>query len=252
MKILFTICGRAGSKGIKNKNILNFLGNPLINYSLSAIKLYCSKHKENKCDTVISTNSQELVSLVTEYIQLETYSIERAEGLAQDDTPKITVVADCLKQMEVRVQDRYDMVIDLDITSPLRVLHDIENLVEMKQNNDYDLVFSVTEARRNPYFNMVKRVGDEYKKIIESDFTSRQQAPEVFDMNASLYAYSPAYLKSGKKLFDCRCGVIKMFDTAVLDLDNPQDFALMEVIADYLFHNNKDFEEIFNGCKGKG
>ena len=40
MNLLFTICGRAGSKGIKNKNIKNFLDKPLALYSLSVIDLY--------------------------------------------------------------------------------------------------------------------------------------------------------------------------------------------------------------------
>lgn len=39
MTVLFTVCGRAGSKGVKNKNIRDYLGTPLVYYTLAAIKL---------------------------------------------------------------------------------------------------------------------------------------------------------------------------------------------------------------------
>ena len=54
MKILFTICGRAGSKGIHNKNIKTFCEFPLPLYSLSALDLYLTKHPE--CDADIALN----------------------------------------------------------------------------------------------------------------------------------------------------------------------------------------------------
>ena len=44
MKILFTICGRAGSKGIKNKNIREFVGKPLPYYTISAIDLFFKRN----------------------------------------------------------------------------------------------------------------------------------------------------------------------------------------------------------------
>ena len=64
-------------------------------------------------------------------------------------------------------------------------------------------------------------------------------------MNASLYAYSPEFLKSGKNIFEGNCDIIKMFDTAVLDLDHENDFEMMQAIARYLFNTKPDFNEIF-------
>ena len=45
-RLLITICGRAGSKGFKNKNLKNFCGRPLVYYSLSAAELFIKKHPE--------------------------------------------------------------------------------------------------------------------------------------------------------------------------------------------------------------
>ena len=63
-------------------------------------------------------------------------------------------------------------------------------------------------------------------------------------MNASLYAFNPEFLRSGKGVLEGYCEVIEMYDTAVLDLDHENDFELMEVIANYLYKHNYEFKEI--------
>lgn len=243
-RILFTICGRAGSKGIKNKNIKDFLGYPLPFYTVAAIDLYAKRNVDKCCDIVLNTDSQDLIDLFRKNMDLNFEVINRASNLAQDNTPKIEVVKNSMNEITQRKQCQYDMVIDLDITSPLRTVNDIERLVEKKRFNKSDVTFSVTTARRNPYFNMVKKTSDGFERIIKSDFNARQEAPEVFDMNASMYAFSPSFLLSNKSLFEGRCDAIEMQDTAVLDLDHETDFELMEIIADYLYKKDKAFCEI--------
>lgn len=244
MNILFTICGRAGSKGIKNKNLKDFLGYPIAFYSVSAIDLFRKQNPDIHCDIVLNTDSGQLIRLFQENLKTGIDTIERDPSLGEDHTPKITVILNCLHIMKERKQIRYDMVVDLDITSPLRTLTDVNNIIRKKLETDADVVFSVTDSRRNPYFNMVKKTENGYKRVIESTYNTRQEAPEIFDMNASLYAYSPEYLESGKGILDGKCDVIKMFDTAVLDLDHDNDFELMQVIAKYLFGKSPEFFEI--------
>ena len=120
----------------------------------------------------------------------------------------------------------------------------MENLIKKHWDTNADVTTSVTDARRNPYFNQLKRTEHGFKKVIESDFTARQQAPEVFDMNASLYAYNTEYLLTGKGVLDGYCECIKMKDTGILDLDHENDFALMEVIAEYLLETDDGYGEV--------
>lgn len=244
MKILFTICGRAGSKGIKNKNLKDFLGYPLPFYTVSAIDLYKKQNHNISCDIVLNTDSLELIRMFKAQLNFEIEIIERDPLLGLDNTPKLAVITNCLDVMKARKSVNYDMVVDLDITSPLRTVNDVENLINKKLRTDADVIFSVTDARRNPYFNMVKKTENGYERVIASNFNARQEAPEIFDMNASLYAYSPMFLVSGKGIFDGKIDIIKMVDTAVLDLDHENDFKLMEVIAQYLFDSNVGFKEI--------
>jgi CMP-N,N'-diacetyllegionaminic acid synthase len=244
MKILFTICGRAGSKGIKNKNIKDFLGIPLPFYTYSAIDLYMKQNPEHPCDIVLNTDSVDLIQLFRQAFGDRVDVIQRDPALGQDNTSKVAVIQNCLAVMEQRKAVSYDMVVDLDITSPLRTVEDVTNLINKKAQTQADVVFSVTESRRNPYFNMVKKGANGYERVIASSFNARQEAPEIFDMNASLYAYSPAFLVSGKGIFEGQCDIIKMLDTAVLDLDHEGDFDLMEIIASHLFAKNPAFREV--------
>lgn len=151
--------------------------------------------------------------------------------------------------MELLHNTKYDIVVDFDITSPLRTVTDVERLIEKQQKTGSDVTTSVTSARRNPYFNQLKKTEHGYKKVIDSYFIARQQAPEIFDMNASLYAYKPFFLRRGKGVLDGYVECIEMYDTGILDLDCENDFELMEVIAKYLFDKNPQFGEIYNNIE---
>lgn len=241
MNILFTICGRAGSKGLKNKNLKNFLGFPLPFYTISVIDLFIKKYTKYECDIVLNTDSIELINLFEDKINMNIEIIRRIPELSEDSTPKVNVIRNCYSVVKDRLSKEYDIIVDLDITSPLRTLGDLENLIDKKINSDYDVIYSVTNSRRNPYFNMVMKTENGYERVIKSNFNTRQEAPEIFDMNASLYAYSPKFLNGDKGIFESKCNVIKMKDTAVLDIDSEEDFELMQVIAENLFNKDDRF-----------
>lgn len=254
MNILFTVCGRAGSKGFKNKNLKDFLGKPLIWYSIAAIDLYKKSHTNQTIDVALNTDSKELIQIATSQKELELFTIERESSLGGDSVPKVAVITDCLERSEKHFNKKYDLVVDLDNTSPLRTVKDIENAIneQIKNPGKYDVVYSVTGARRNPYFNQVEIQDDGYystsKKAV---FTARQQAPAIYDMNASIYAYSPVALreKEASTFFKSRCGICFMMDTAVLDIDGEEDFELMQILAEYFYKKYPEYGEISSHVK---
>ncbi len=244
MKLLFTICGRKGSKGIKNKNIREFLGYPLPYYTLSVIDLLKKRKNEYDIDVVANSDSKELLLIMKANPFFDIDEIVRKSALGGDFVPKPAVIQDCMDKMQERKKNIYDIVVDFDITSPLRTVIDVENLINTHVKTGADVTTSVTDSRRNPYFNMVKKTEKGIKKVLESNFSARQQAPMFFDMNASLYAYRPEFLKTGKGVLEGYCECIYMYDTGILDLDNVNDFELMQVIAAHLFQQKNEFREI--------
>jgi CMP-N,N'-diacetyllegionaminic acid synthase len=160
----------------------------------------------------------------------------------------VAVILDSLNKAEEIFAQKFDMVVDLDITSPLRTVQDVKNAIDRKkQRNDVDVVYSVAPSRRNPYFNMVKEENGFFSKAIPSNFTTRQEAPVFYDMNASIYAYSPDALRNKEHatFFNSGCDAVVMADTGILDIDSEEDYELMQVIAKYLFESNETFKEVF-------
>ena len=248
MNILFTICGRAGSKGLKNKNIKNLLDEPLIYYTFSIIDLYIKNNKnEDNYDICVSSNSKELLNL-SKQCNLNIIEIFRDENLSTDNTAKTEVIYDCMTKCEKIMNRTYDIIVDLDITSPLRTISDLENVInKKKENRKVDVVFTVVNSRRNPYFNMVKLDdSNNITTVITSDFVARQQAPKIYDMNASIYAYESGFLREKviTSIFKGKTDIVEMYDTGVLDIDYEDDLILMEVISKHLFTNNLKFKEI--------
>lgn len=245
--VLITVCGRAGSKGFKNKNLKEFLGIPLVYYTLSIAEDFKSRLVE-ECDTTIclNTDSIELQKLVLERFK-NIHIITRSEELSGDKVPKMAVWHNSLDVIEKKLEKKFDYLIDLDITSPLRQINDVVNAYRTKKNNnECQLVYSVCESRRNPYFNMVKVENGVATKFASSNFTTRQEAPAVYDMNASIYVIDADYLRTDKDnmLLNAKSTIYEMYDTAVLDIDSEHDFELMEIIGRYLFENIEGFKAV--------
>ena len=245
MKLLFTMCGRAGSKGVKNKNIRDFCGIPLPYYTLAAIRIFAEKHRQeyDGMDFVLSTDSRELTRLIGS-VAPDAFLINRDASLAGDTVRKISVIRDAAVRAEAHFAAEYDMVVDLDITSPLRTLTDVERVVTARNTSLADVVYTVTEARRNPYFSMVCKKDDGfYSVVLPGGFATRQESPVLYDMNGSIYAYSRAYIHSDEPLFK-RSDIVLMPDTAVLDIDSEDDHALMQVIAAYLYQTKPAYAQM--------
>lgn len=249
MNILFTLCGRAGSKGVKGKNARDFLGIPLVWYSMAGIKLYIERYVKDdiQADVVLNTDSEDLIKLVEEVEALNVGILRREESLAGDKVAKALVIKDCLMRAEALYGKKYDVVVDLDITSPLRTVEDIKNTLERKvRRPEVSVVFTVVPSRRNPYFNMVKEEDGFFRKAIMSNYTTRQEAPAFYDQNASIYAYSPLELKEDAvNIFKKDCDATMMYDTGILDIDSEEDYELMQVIAKYLFESKNQYGKIY-------
>ena len=233
--ILITICARGGSKGIPGKNIKLLDGKPLIGYSIEIAKQVQSKYKN--VHIALSTDSVEIAN-VAEGLGL--YSdYKRPEYLANDTVGKIDVIKDILLYTESKEQVRYDYVLDLDVSSPLRNLDDIVNAFKIiRADSNAVNLFSVSDASRSPYFNMVEQKGNGYfsqVKKMQGDVFTRQAAPKVYDLNASFYIYRRAFFDLGYKGAITDRSLIYNVPHICFDLDHPIDFDIIS----FLIENNK-------------
>lgn len=242
--VLLTICGRAGSKGVKSKNMRDFCGQPIVYFSLAAAQLFMQARPDLCVDICLNTDSDQLAEIVARRYP-EVVFLRREEELCGDNVQKESVYRDCVLRMEKLNHKKYDCMIDLDITSPLRRAQDLVNIMQLYESDPaIDVALSAAESRRNPYFNMGQEGPDGYAcRVIENRNTTRQQAPQCYDFNASLYVFDRDFLIE-RMTFDLWQGNMKvymMFDTGILDIDSENDFELIEVIGSYLFDKYPEF-----------
>jgi CMP-N,N'-diacetyllegionaminic acid synthase len=239
MKVLVTICARGGSKGIPGKNIRPLNGKPLIYYSIRLARQFEAAFPGSQ--TVLSTDSEEIAAVAASWELPSAY--RRPAELASDTAGKIDVLRDVLKWQEAHENCRYDYLLDLDVTSPLRNLKDLHDAFGIIQaNTDAVNLFSVSPANRSPYFNMVeKKANGFYAQVKHPDGSvlTRQSAPTVYDMNASFYFYKREFFESGYNGAITDKSLIYLVPHMCFDLDHPLDF---EVISYLLSQNKLDFE----------
>ncbi len=224
-KILCTICARGNSKGLKNKNINKIKGIPLIAYTINHAKK--SKLFEN---IVVSTESSRVMSISKKY-GIKDF-IKRPKRLSLDNSPKIPVIRHCLKEMEKKYKKNFDLIVDLDVTAPLRNIKDINNALKQFKDTKSSTLFSACVSRRNPYFNAVEFKNKKIKpvKSLMRKIPGRQFAPLVYDMNASIYIWDRKTLLNSNTIFQKKTSVYVMPEERSIDIDNSFDFKLVEFL----------------------
>lgn len=229
MNILLTICARGGSKGIPGKNIKPVGGKPLLAYTVEIAKEFARRHSAR---VILSSDSEEILRVGEEYGVVSEYV--RPEYLANDTCGKPDAIKDALLWAEKNDGKTYDFVVDLDVTSPIRTLEDIENSVKMlEEDGDALTVFSVNPCARNPYFNMVEKKTDGYYKVVLGGrYTTRQSAPKVYDMNASIYVYRRSALMEEHPRAVTPKSLVYVMDHICFDLDEPSDYDYLAYLLD--------------------
>ncbi|MDB4921088.1 acylneuraminate cytidylyltransferase family protein [Mucilaginibacter sp.] len=233
MRILVTICARGGSKGIPGKNIKPLNDVPLIAYTIRVAQEFAKLYN---ADIAISTDDAQIKNVACEYGILTEYV--RPEQLATDSAGKIDTILDLLLYQESNVGQTYDYLLDLDVTSPLRTLEDIVTAFELLKADEEALnLFSVNNAARNPYFNMVEQKENGYYDLVkrEGAILTRQSAPKVYDLNASFYFYKRKFFSQGLKTVFTQHSLIYLMPHLCFDLDHVIDFEFL----DFLLSNNK-------------
>lgn len=223
---LGTICARGGSRGVPGKNIRALAGHPLIAYTIAVAR---------RCDfidrLIVSTDSEEIASVARRYGAEVPFL--RPADLATDASAKVPAIQHAVRAVETERGTPVDLVVDLDPTSPLRTVGEVRECWQLVQTPATDVVFTVTPSEKSPYFNMVEVV-DGYARLskqADGPVVRRQEAPAVYAMNASIYAYRREHLMSDGRVVAPRSRIVIMPPERSRDVDGPLDFAFLEFLA---------------------
>lgn len=226
MRAVAFIFARGGSKGLPGKNIRLLGRKPLIAWSIEHARAV------SRIDRVIvSTDSEEIAGVAREF-GAETPFLRPAE-LAQDNTPEWMAWRHALNFVHQQEGGLPDAMVSVPATAPLRLPCDIEHCLDVFDEGRADIVVTVTDAHRSPYFNMVKLLPDGSVGLVippASSVARRQDAPAVYDMTTVAYVARPGYVLEKSSIF---AGIVRHAHVPVersIDIDTLLDFRIAECL----------------------
>lgn len=225
MSIICVICARGGSKGIKNKALVKVRGKPLIAHTIKqALK---SKIFQ---EVIVSTDSSRIQKIAIFYGAKSWFL--RPKNISTGNSSKLLAVRHAFEKAEKYFKKKFEICFDLDVTSPLRNIDDIRKALKKFKKGNYNNLFSVSEAKKNPYFNMVEKKNKTYTLSKNSNkfFFARQYLPRVYELNASIYIFSRNFLKGKKGLFNNKTSIFIMPRERSIDIDDNLDLKLVKYL----------------------
>jgi CMP-N-acetylneuraminic acid synthetase len=220
------IFARGGSKGLPGKNIKLLAGKPLIGWAIETAFAVPGIDR-----VVVSTEDTEIARVARDCGADVPFM--RPDSLASDTASEWDAwrhALETLRDTEGRLPDPF---ISVPVTSPLRLPEDIAACIAAYSGGGADLVLAVTEAHRNPWFNMV--ITREDGTIVpvnnpDGTLTRRQDAPAVQDVTTVAYVADPRFLLKERGLFAGRVKAVSVPVERSIDIDTPHDFAIAEFL----------------------
>lgn len=226
--VLATICARAGSKGVPGKNLLTLAGRPLIAYSIE-----CAQKCPEVDRIIVSTDSPEIAGIAEE--SGVSVPFLRPAELATDESAKIDTIRHATEWAEAHWDLQPTLVVDLDITTPLRSPEDVSGCIGLFGEPSFDAVVTAYPAERNPYFNMVEIAAGNQARLVKEapqGLTRRQDAPVVHSVTGSVFAWRRSSLDHVTHLFEGSWGAFEVPRSRGIDIDDPVDLMLIEVLLE--------------------
>jgi N-acylneuraminate cytidylyltransferase/CMP-N,N'-diacetyllegionaminic acid synthase len=221
-----TILARGGSKGVPGKNLRPLAGKPLIAHSIEqarAARLFDA--------IAVSSDSAEILKVAEDYGA--GFAVRRPDAMATDTAAKLPAVQHCVTDVERKTGKTFDLVVDLDPTSPLRAPEDIAGAVRLMEERRVSSVITGAVARKSPYFNLVERGANGFVRLCKKSPTTvnrRQDGPACFDMNAAVYVWPRDVLMADARVFYDDTLLYEMPPERSHDIDSSLDFAFVEFV----------------------
>lgn len=220
LKKIAIIPARSGSKGLKNKNILELNSIPLLGYTVTAaIKSDCF-------DRVIVSSDSFEYGKIAESFGAEFF--QRSDVLASDSATSFMVIDDILQNIETK----FDYFALLQPTSPLRNQIHIREAVDLFEKNykNFNFVVSVQEVDHS--VDLIKPIDSDCSlKYFNSDFSNyHRQGVKCYSPNGAIFLGKPLAYEKQKHFFGKKSLAYFMSKKDSIDIDDKLDFMMAEAL----------------------
>ena len=181
---------------------------------------------------IVSTDSEEIAKVARQ--QGAEVPFLRPEELALDNSPEWLVWRHALDYLSDSQQHKVDALVVIPPTAPLRDVLDIENCLDEYEKGGVDIVITISDAHRSPYFNMVTNDQQGYCSLVmplQDGIIRRQDAPPVFDMTTVAYVVRPQFIYESSNIFEGRVRSVCVPPERALDIDTLLDFKIAECLV---------------------
>lgn len=224
MRNIAVVPARSGSKGLKDKNIRELLGKPLIAYAIEAAKesgLYETIH--------VSTDSEIYAEVAREYNADVPFL--RSQELATDNASTWDAMRYVIEEYEKRGK-RFDTITVLQPTSPLRTKEDIVGAYRFFLEKGANMISSVCEMEHSPLWcnTLPDDLSMENFEDEEVAYCPRQELPIYYRENGAVYILKIDYLLKEKSVYKNKCYAYLMDNSHSVDIDGEIDFVIAQAI----------------------
>jgi CMP-N-acetylneuraminic acid synthetase len=218
-KTLAIIPARSGSKRLKDKNIKNLNGMPLIAYSI------LSAMKSGVFDRVIVSTDSEKYAEISKYYGAKIDFI-RPKHLSSSSAKSIDLIRHAIEYYDSK-DIIFDVVCLLQPTSPLRTSNHIKKAFELFKQNPSDSVISVTKGRgSNLCLKAISKNGSiKFNGFEECETLNNNH----YYPNGAIYFFNKEFIKNNDFYFSNMTYLFEMKKEESIDIDTQNDFNLARV-----------------------
>ena len=223
-KHIAVIPARSGSKGLKDKNIRDLCGKPLMAYSIDAAL------KSGLFHTVhVSTDSEQYAAIAKEYGAEVPFM--RSEELASDTASTWDTMRYVIREYE-KLGEEYDTLTVLQPTSPLRTAEDIIGAMRFFEEKHANMVSTVCAMEHSPLWSNILPEDCSMENFEDESIADlpRQALPVYYRENGAIYIVKKAHLFSAKNLYKDQCYAYIMEESHSVDIDVELDYRIAQVL----------------------
>lgn len=235
--VVAIIPARGGSKGIIKKNITDFLGNPLITYTIKQ-----ANDSEEIDEVYVSTDAEDIGRISEE---AGAKIIERPENLAGDEADTESALVHALKALRQEGKEPEIMVL-LQCTSPLRRKNDIDEAIRLVTEKGFDSALSACKDHKFYW----ESKGEEAEPV-NYDPETRKRRQDIkktrYQENGSIYVFKKQILEQNKCRLGGKIGVHEMPEILSDEIDTPEDLRKIEAIAKEVDFHGKNYDFKWSG-----
>ena len=225
MKNIAIIPARSGSKGVRDKNIRNLNGKPLMAYTIAA-----SLESGVFDEVFVSTDSEKYAEIAKEYGANVPFL--RSKTSATDTASSWDVVDEVLDEYN-KIGKQFDTFCLLQPTSPLRTSFDIKAAYKLFREKASIAVVSVCEAEHSPLWCGHLPENQEFIDFVEpNSIVQRQAGKKFYRLNGAIYIVDINRFSNERFLYQKGSFAYIMPQTRSIDIDTEIDFMLAELIME--------------------